>query len=81
MSKQEKLIKRLLLAKTFKWSEMATLLKMLGFTELQGDGSRVKFDNGNPENLINLHKPHPGNEMKLYAVKQVKKMLQKGGFI
>ena len=81
MSKKEKLIQKLLLARTFKFSELITLLKMLGYTELQGDGSRVKFDNGNPEDLINLHKPHPGNEMKAYAVKQVKEKLQRGGLI
>ncbi|MCU7837612.1 MAG: hypothetical protein KZQ83_20525 [gamma proteobacterium symbiont of Taylorina sp.] len=44
MSKQDKLIQKLHSAKTFKWSEITTLLKMLGFTELQGDGSRVKFN-------------------------------------
>ncbi|MCK5662596.1 MAG: type II toxin-antitoxin system HicA family toxin [Thiotrichaceae bacterium] len=81
MSKKEKLIQKLLLAKTFKFSELVSLLKMLGYTEIQGDGSRVKFDNGKPEDLINLHKPHPGNEMKAYAVKQVKEKLQRGGLI
>ncbi len=81
MSKKEKLIKKLLLARTFKFSELITLLKMLGYIELQGDGSRVKFDNGKPEDMINLHKPHPGNEMKAYAVKQVKEKLQRGKLI
>ena len=81
MSKKEKLIQKLLLARTFKFSELVTLLIMLGYTEIQGDGSRVKFDNGKPEDLINLHKPHPGNEMKAYAVKQVKEKLQRGGLI
>ena len=81
MSKKEKLIQKLLLARTFKFSELASLLKMLGYTTVQGDGSRVKFDNGKPEDLINLHKPHPGDEMKAYAVKQVKEKLQRGGLI
>ena len=81
MSKKEKLIHKLLLAKTFKFSDLASLLKMLGYTKGQGDGSRVKFDNGKPEDLINLHKPHPGDEMKAYAVKQVKEKLQRGGLI
>jgi hypothetical protein len=54
---------------------------MLGYSEIQSDGSRVKFDNGKSEDLINLHKPHPGNEMKAYAVKQVKEKLQRGGLI
>ncbi len=52
MSKKQKLINKLLIAKTFKWSELATLLKLLGYKEIQGDGSRVKFDNGDPDALI-----------------------------
>ncbi len=81
MSKKQKLINKLLIAKTFKWSELATLLKLLGYKEIQGDGSRVKFDNGDPDALISLHKPHLGNEMKTYAVKQVKEKLKSGGLI
>jgi len=81
MSKQQKLIQQLLQAKTFKWSELITLLLALGYTEIQGNGSRVKFDTGNPEDLINLHKPHPSNEMKSCAIKQVKEKLQKRGLI
>ena len=81
MSKKENLIQKLLLARTFKFSELISLLQILGYTELQGNGSRVKFDNGNPEDLINLHKPHLGNEMKAYAVKQVKEKLQRDGLI
>jgi len=69
------------LAKPFKFSELITLLKILAYKELQGEASRVKFDNGKPEDLINLHKPHLGNEMKAYTVKQVKEKLQRGGLI
>ena len=53
------------------WKELVTLLKSLGYKEIQGDGSRVKFDNGNPDDTINLHRPHPGNQVKDYAVKLV----------
>lgn len=81
MSKQEKLIQKLLKAKTLKWSDMRTLLVMLGYIEVQGNSSRVKFDNGNPEDLINVHKPHPSDEMRAYMVKQVREKLQKGGLI
>jgi len=38
MSKQQKLIQQLLQAKTFKWSELITLLLALGYTEIQGNG-------------------------------------------
>jgi len=60
---------------------MRTLLVMLGYQELQGNGSRVKFDNGNPEDLINIHKPHPNEEMKAYMVRQIRDKLQNGGLI
>ena len=81
MSKKQKLITKFLTASTFKWSELTTMLKLLGYREIQGDGSRIKFDNGDPAQLLNLHKPHPGNEMKAYAVRQVRDKLKNGGLI
>ncbi len=72
MGKQEKLKARLLDgSRSITWQELATLLKSLGYKEIQGHGARVKFDNGNPDHMINLHRPHPHNEMKQYAVKLV----------
>ena len=55
----------------FTWQELVTLLKFLGFEEIQGSGSRVKFDDGIAEHMINLHRPHPGNRLKRYAIKQI----------
>lgn len=82
MSKQEKLIAKLLNKQAgFTWPELASLLKGLGYTQIEGDGSRVKFDNGNPHAMINLHKPHPGNEIKAYVKRQVIKHLKAGGLI
>jgi predicted RNA binding protein YcfA (HicA-like mRNA interferase family) len=82
MTKQQKLLTKLLDDKQkFKWSELVTLLKSLGYEQIEGNGSRVKFNNGNPEAIINLHRPHPGNEMKVYAVRQVREKLQKAGLI
>lgn len=82
MTKQQKLLAKLLDDKQrFKWSELVTLLKSLGYEQIEGNGSRVKFNNGNPEAIINLHRPHPGNEMKVYAVRQVREKLQKAGLI
>ena len=72
MGKRDKLKARLLDGKqAVTWRELVTLLKSLGYKELQGGGSRVKFDNGNPDDTINLHRPHPGNQVKQYAVKLV----------
>jgi predicted RNA binding protein YcfA (HicA-like mRNA interferase family) len=77
MSKQEKLIARFMVASTgFKWTELVTILKGLGYCVIEGNGSRVKFDNDNPEQLLNLHKPHPGNELKEYSVKQIREKLK-----
>ena len=72
MGRRDKLKARLLDGKrVVTWKELVTLLKSLGYKEIQGDGSRVKFDNGNPDDTINLHRPHPGNQVKHYAVKLV----------
>jgi hypothetical protein len=79
MSKHQKLIEKLLTAKTFKWSELVKLLKGLGFDQIEGDGSRVKFIKS--EQIINLHKPHPQSEMKAYAVRQVRESLTEWGEI
>jgi hypothetical protein len=72
MSKHEKLIAKLLNKQAvFTWQELAALLRGLGYRQIEGDGSRVKFDNGDPQAMINMHKPHPGNELKSYAKRQV----------
>lgn len=82
MSKQEKLLAKLLNRQsTFSWPELVTLLVGLGYRQIEGDGSRVKFDNGNPHMMINLHKPHPGNELKAYVKRQVIEHLKAGGLI
>ncbi|MFO3722821.1 type II toxin-antitoxin system HicA family toxin [Pseudomonas sp. HLMP] len=82
MSKQEKLLAKLLNKQAgFTWSELVTLLRGLGYRQIEGDGSRVKFDNGSPQAMINLHKPHPGNELKAYVKRQVIEHLKAGGLI
>ena len=66
---------------SFSWPDLVTLLVGLGYRQIEGDGSRVKFDNGNPHAMINLHKPHPGNELKAYVKRQVIEHLKAGGSI
>ncbi len=81
MSRKEKLLSRIFaIPSDFTWSELRTLLAQLGWQEVQGSGSRVKFDNGNPADRLNLHKPHPGNIVKKYALKQVVEKLESKGF-
>lgn len=82
MSKDEKLLAKLMNDQgSFTWPELVTLLRRLGYRQIEGSGSRVKFDNGNPTAMINLHKPHPGNELKAYLKRQIVEQLKSGGLI
>lgn len=80
MGKKEKLITRFKAAQHgFKWSELLALLKSLGFEVVEGDGSRVGFVRDNV--IIRLHKPHPQKEIKVYAMRQVRELLEKEGLL
>ncbi|MEG7361915.1 type II toxin-antitoxin system HicA family toxin [Pseudomonas citronellolis] len=82
MSRGEKLLAKLLNeSASFTWQELVTLLRWLGYRQLEGSGSRVKFDNGDPQALINLHKPHPDNELKAYVRRQIIEHLKAGELI
>lgn len=75
MSKIEKLIERFkTVPKNFTWEELVKVLKHYGYQELskkgKTGGSRRKFVNKNND-IINLHKPHPQNIVKQYAIRQV----------
>ncbi len=75
MTKSDKQLTKLKTAKVLAWNDLVKALKALGYQQIQGDGSRVKFDNGQPSQLINLHKPHPDKELKAYALRQVREKL------
>ena len=82
MGRRDKLIAKLkTIPADFTWQELTALLKTLGYQEVQGSGSRVKFDNGNTDQMINLHKPHPGNIVKRYALRQLIEKLVQGKLI
>jgi len=69
MGREKKLIDRLYSKpKDYKWSEAVRLLKKLGFEQIEGRGSRVKFLNKDPRSLIIIHRPHPGSILKSYQV-------------
>jgi hypothetical protein len=84
MSKKDKLFKRLLLLpNNFTWEELTNLLAYFGFEELKKSktgGSRRKFGD-DQDRVINLHKPHPGNVMKRYTLRQVIEQLKDTGVI
>jgi predicted RNA binding protein YcfA (HicA-like mRNA interferase family) len=79
MGQIDKLIARLKTSpKDFKFSELRKVLTHLKYEEDSGgktSGSHVRFVNPSGD-VIHLHKPHPGDEMKEYAIKEVKQMLE-----
>ena len=71
MTKIDKLLRKFLNnPKDFTWNELIKLLKSFGFEKLEGSGSRVKFINPDKD-VIELHKPHPGNIIKPYIIKKI----------
>ena len=64
----------------YTFNEARSLLMSLGYKEYnkgKSSGSRVVFVKGDVKIL--MHKPHPGNEMKRYAVRQLKDQLESMG--
>ncbi|MCT7908529.1 type II toxin-antitoxin system HicA family toxin [Arcobacter lacus] len=79
MSKKDKLLIKFLeipQRKDLTFKELNTLLISLGFEKIEGAGSAVKFYNKEKDLLINLHKPHPSDILKVYLVKQIQNKLK-----
>ncbi len=85
MSKINKLLKKIEnRARDLTYSELKKILSALGYVEDnrgQTSGSRVAFINIDIKHAIRLHKPHPGNVLKQYQVKQIQRELKDKGFI
>lgn len=84
MSTKEKLRKRFLsMPSDFTFDEMQQLLSNFGYERSdkgRTSGSRVIFKNSDKRPIM-LHKPHPGNIVKNYAMRQVLNELIEAGFI
>ena len=84
MGTKEKLRNRYLkMPSDFTFDEMQRLLEGYGYEKSnkgKTSGSRLIFKNGNKRPIM-LHKPHPGNIVKEYAMKQVFDDLKEAGFI
>jgi hypothetical protein len=79
MSKKDKLLIKFLEnppRKDLTFKELSTLLLSLNFEKIEGAGSAVKFYNKEKDLLINLHKPHPSDILKVYLVKQIQSKLK-----
>lgn len=76
--KRDKAVHRLKsIPNDYTFTEAKSLLNSLGFSLFQKgktSGSRVRFYKEGL--IIDLHKPHPGDVMKRYAVKDLKEFLE-----
>ena len=84
MGIKDKLRDRFLtLPKDFTFDEIEKLLSGYGYikdNKGKTSGSRVVFKNGDKRPIM-LHKPHPGNIVKSYALRQVLDDLKEAGFM
>ena len=67
--------------KDFSYNELKRLLSGFGYKEQQRSGSRVVFKNERLHHSIKLHKPHPGNILKIYQVNIILKELKIKGLL
>lgn len=83
MSQIETLKEKILrVPKDFTYREAKKLLQNIGFEEHnkgKTSGSRVKFYRKEDGRVIILHKPHPQDTMKQYAVRQLVEFLKSLG--
>ena len=84
MSKQDKLIERLLShPRDFTFSELTALLGRMGYSLSNAGktgGSRVRFENDEGD-YIRIHKPHPRNILKPYQVNDIIIALNERGLL
>lgn len=81
MNKIKKLTNKLFKnPKGFTFDELSTLMNALDIkadNKGKTSGSRIRFK-GKTRDLL-THKPHPGNELKLYQIRDVQKFLESEG--
>ena len=84
MTKSDKLLKKFKSKpKDFTYEELVQILKYFGYEEFKTGkttGSAKKFKN-DKNDLINFHKPHPGNIVKSYVINQIIERFERNGLI
>ena len=84
MGTKEKLIERLKRLPTdFTFDEAERLLSMFGYVKSnkgKTSGSKVMFMDEQKRKIL-LHRPHPGNVLKAYAIKEILDKLFRNGNI
>lgn len=84
MSKHEKVFAKLLASPTpsnSKWDELVTVLRHLGYKQLNNSGSRRKFYNRDKDLLIICHQPHPRSEVDKGCIADVVDHLKTNGLL
>jgi predicted RNA binding protein YcfA (HicA-like mRNA interferase family) len=84
MAQVDKIIDRIKSKPTprnIKWDDLVTVLKHLGYKVMTNSGSRRKFYNAEKNDMINLHRPHPRNEIKPCFIEYVREKLEEIGLI
>ena len=82
MSQKDKLIDRFKsIPSDFTYKETVTLMKYFGYEEHSNDGSRRAFVHSQSLHVIYIHEPHPGNIMKKYALRDIKRALEEEGLL
>ena len=80
MGQIEKLKERILkIPSDLTYDEIKRFLKSLSYEEQnkgKTSGSRVAFYRENDKDIILLHKPHPGNIVPKYAIRQIVEKLK-----
>lgn len=84
MSRREKLVARLKSRpRDFTWDELIRLLRGLGYREAatgKTGGSRRRFVHATAPTIA-LHKPHPGNIVKMYVIDELLRVLTEEGLV
>lgn len=84
MGTKDKLIERFKQQPSdFTFDEMERLLSLFGYTKSnkgKTSGSRIIYKNSDKRPIM-IHKPHPGNIIKSYAMKQVLNDLTEAGLL
>ncbi|MBI5606497.1 MAG: type II toxin-antitoxin system HicA family toxin [Deltaproteobacteria bacterium] len=85
MTKSEKKFKKISSgSKDIRFSELKGLLAGLGYEEIKTgktSGSRVAFYNGEINDLIKMHKPHPSSIIKQCYLDEIIRHLKNKGFM
>ena len=81
MARKDKLLEKLCnTGASFTWDEACQLMRLCGFEIKSATrGSGRKFYHAEKNIMVRLHEPHPGNEMKGYAKRDLADALRSVG--